>query len=78
VFADVHDPHTVVTLNAEGVYKFQLTADDSELQSSASVTITGVQADHFDLNWLSDCIGRHARPDHGAMEPTQRTNFGSL
>src|SRR5262249_42656986 len=47
IFADIHDPHTVVTLNAEGVYKLQLTGDDSELQSSAVVTITTVKPDHL-------------------------------
>ncbi len=39
VFADAHSPTSTVNLNAAGTYVFQLTGDDTQLQSSAQVTI---------------------------------------
>ena len=40
IFADPHNPQTTVQLNAEGTYVLKLTGDDSQLQSSAQVSIT--------------------------------------
>src|SRR5262249_22981711 len=38
-FADPHSPTSTVILNVGGTYVFQLTGDDTQLQSSAQVTI---------------------------------------
>jgi RHS repeat-associated protein len=43
-FADPHNPQSTVNLNAAGTYVFQLTGDDTQLQSSAQVTITTTAA----------------------------------
>jgi RHS repeat-associated protein/uncharacterized repeat protein (TIGR01451 family) len=40
VFADPHNPQTTVQLNAQGTYVLKLTGDDSQLQTSAQVSIT--------------------------------------
>ena len=40
IFADPHNPKTTIQLNAEGTYVLKLTGDDSQLQSSAQVSIT--------------------------------------
>ncbi len=44
VFFDPHSPTTTVTLNTAGTYVFQLTGDDTQLQTSAQVTITTTAA----------------------------------
>src|SRR5262249_28682483 len=41
---DPHSPTSTVTLNSAGTYVFQLTGDDTQLQSSAQVTITTTAA----------------------------------
>jgi RHS repeat-associated protein/uncharacterized repeat protein (TIGR01451 family) len=43
VFADPHNPQSTVVLNAEGTYVLKLTGDDSQLQSSALVTISTIR-----------------------------------
>ena len=43
VFADPHNPQSTVVLNAEGTYVLKLTGDDSQLQSSAQVTISTIR-----------------------------------
>jgi RHS repeat-associated protein/uncharacterized repeat protein (TIGR01451 family) len=43
IFADLHNPQTTVALNAEGTYVLKLTGDDSQLQSSAQVTISTIR-----------------------------------
>ena len=43
IFADAHNPQSTVVLNAEGTYVLKLTGNDSQLQSSAEVTITTIR-----------------------------------
>ncbi|HEY2169844.1 MAG TPA: Ig-like domain repeat protein, partial [Candidatus Angelobacter sp.] len=43
IFADPSNPHTTVTLNAEGTYVLKLTGDDSQLQTNALVTISTIR-----------------------------------
>ncbi|HZD94334.1 MAG TPA: CARDB domain-containing protein, partial [Candidatus Sulfotelmatobacter sp.] len=49
IFADPGNPQTTVTLNAEGTYVLKLTGDDSQLQTSAQVTISTIRGNKAPL-----------------------------
>ena len=67
IFADPHNPGTTVQLNAQGTYVLKLTGDDSQLQSSAQVSITTTRGNTAPVVTVG--------PDQSIQLPTNSVNL---